>query len=301
MKIFLSYSRNNSKIAESLEIFFQTKNIVLERDVRDLVYRQSIKEFMKKVRKSDYCLVVISESYLKSTNCMYEVTEFIKDENYIDRILPLVQNDTDIFKLEGRNKYIKFWQDKYKEIEASSSDLNPLNSVEAITELKRIESIQRNIGEFLSIIADMKTIVFDNEIDQSDFNEIYSVINPNDCFLGEYSTVDGYFVLNVPRTIFYKVFTWWEKESRGGYTEELNSAKVFTKNEIDQKMQGYPKNVEWWCKKFAAIPINELAVKLGQNYVPYNYHFLEILRKNKKCIIGNSDIHLTDEEIKMYG
>src|SRR5665647_915393 len=113
MKIFLSYSWNNSKTAESLEIFFQTKNIVLERDVRDLEYRQSIKEFMKKVRKSDYCLVVISESYLKSTNCMYEVTEFIKDENYIHRILPLVQNDADIFRVEGRNKYIKFWQDKY--------------------------------------------------------------------------------------------------------------------------------------------------------------------------------------------
>ena len=65
--------------------------------------------------------------------------------------------------------------------------------------------------------------------------------------------------------------------------------------------EGHKKEVEWWCKKFSAIPINELAVKLGQNYVPYNHHFLEILRKNKKCIIGNSDIHLTDEEIKIYG
>lgn len=297
MKIFLSYSRHNSKIADFLDILFKTKNIILERDVRDVDYKQSIKEFMKRVRASDYCLFVISENYLKSVKCMYEVTEFIKDENYADRILPLVQEDTDIFDIIGRNKYIKFWQDKFKEVESSLSDLDELNRVETIKELKKIENIQRNIGEFLSIISDMNTIVFDNEINKSDFDKIYSVINPNECFLGEYSDLDGYFVLNVPRTIVYKVFTWWAKELKG-YTEELNLAKVFTKNEIDKKMKGHP---EWWCKKFAAIPINELAVKLGQNYIPYNYHFLEILRKNKECIIGNKDIYLNEKEIREYG
>ena len=211
MEIFLSYSWHNSKIADSLEILFKTKNITLKRDVRDVDYKQSIKEFMKEVRASDYCLVVISENYLKSINCMYEVTEFIKDENYVDRILPLVQKDTDIFNILGRNKYIQFWQDKFKEVESSLSDLNELNRVETINELKKIDNIQRNIGEFLSIISDMNTIVFDSEINKSDFDKIYSVINPNECFLGEYSDVDGYFVLNVPRTIAYKVFTWWEK------------------------------------------------------------------------------------------
>jgi hypothetical protein len=79
MEIFLSYSWYNSNIADCLDILFKTKNITLKRDVRDVEYKQSIKEFMKKIRTSDYCLVVISENYLKSINCMYEVTEFIKD------------------------------------------------------------------------------------------------------------------------------------------------------------------------------------------------------------------------------
>ena len=65
MEIFLSYSRHNSKIADSLEILFKTKNITLKRDIRDIDYKQSIKEFMKEVRFSDYCLVVISEYYLE--------------------------------------------------------------------------------------------------------------------------------------------------------------------------------------------------------------------------------------------
>ena len=118
------------------------------------------------------------------------------------------------------------------------------------------------------------------------------MINPNEGFLSEYRDVGGYFVLNIPRTLHKKVMTWWKQESKG-YTEELNYAKIFTKNEIDKKI----KDVNW-SKKFAAIPINEVAVKLGQNYIPFNYHFREILLRNKKYIIGNKEIYLDEEDIK---
>lgn len=299
MKIFLSYSWANSNIADALDILFLTKKIRLERDVRDVDYKQSIKEFMKRVRKSDYCLMIISEKYLKSINCMFEVTEFIKDESYMDRILPLVQKDADIFNILGRNKYIKFWQEKFNEVESSLSDLDELNRVETINELKKIENIQRNIGEFLSIISDIKTITFDSEINKSDFDNIYSEIYPNEGFLSEYWDIDGYFVLNIPRTLTDKVLIWWKQESKG-YTAELNYAKVFTKNEIDEEMKGPPKKVARWCKKFAAIPINEVAVKLGQNYIPLNWHFRDILHQNKEYIIGNRDIYLDDEDIKEF-
>jgi len=256
---------------------------------------------MKQIRSSDFCLVVISENYLKSINCMFEVTEFLKDDNYKDRILPLVQKDANVFDINGKNIYIKFWQDKFDELNASMSQLGELNRVESINELKKIENIQRNIGEFLSVISEMNTIIFDNEIDVTDFTKIYSIVNPNDSFLEEHADVDGYFVLNVPRTLISKVFTWWAKESKG-YTLELNNAKVFTKNEIDQRVQDeVPQKFEWFCKKFAAIPINELAVKLGQNYIPYDHRFLDILHKHRDLIVGNKDIYLTEEEIGRYG
>jgi hypothetical protein len=300
-QIFLSYSWKNSSIADCLEILFKTKNITLNRDVRDVKYRQSIKEFMKQIRSSDFCLVVISEDYLKSINCMFEVTEFLKDDNYKDRILPLVQKDANIFDIKGKNIYTKFWQDKFNDLNASMSQLDELNRVETIDELKKIKNIQRNIGDFLSVISDMKTVIFDNEIDLTDFKQIYSIINPNDSFLEEHADVDGYFVLNVPRTLVDKVFTWLAKESKG-YTLELNNAKVFTKNEIDQRVQDESSHdFEWFSKKFAAIPINELAIKLGQNYIPYDHHFLDILHKHRDLIVGNKAIHLTKEEIECYG
>lgn len=299
MEIFLSYSWHNSNIADSLDILFKTKNITLKRDVRDVDYKQSIKQFMKQIRNSDFCLVVISENYLKSINCMYEVTEFVKDENYIDRILPLIKKDTNIFPIEGRNKYIKFWEERFDELKKSSADIDELNKIDTINELKKIENIVRNIGELLAIISDMKTIVFDNEIDMADFNNIFSVIDSNDSFLGEHNQADGYFLLNVPRTLINSVFIWMAKECKG-YTQELTNAKIYTRNEIDERFRHNEFETQWFNKKFAAIPINEVAVKLGQNYIPYNYHFLDILLTHKELIIGNKSIYLTKEEIKEY-
>ena len=80
--IFLSYNWNNETIADAIESYFKDTPITIKRDKRDLHFKQSIKEFMKQIRKTDYALMIISEDYLKSSNCMYEVLEFIKDENY---------------------------------------------------------------------------------------------------------------------------------------------------------------------------------------------------------------------------
>lgn len=66
--IFLSYSWNNDNIANRLDELFSLENIMLIRDKKEIKYKQSIKEFMRKVRKSDFCLMIISDDYLKSTN-----------------------------------------------------------------------------------------------------------------------------------------------------------------------------------------------------------------------------------------
>lgn len=212
--IFLSYSRKNSAISDSLDILFRTKNIQIERDIRDIGYRQSIKEFMKRIRKNDFCLMIISEEYLKSINCMFEVFEFTKDGNYRERILPIVQKDANIFSSLGRNKYITYWQEKYDELENSFHTLHDLDKIEGLKDLKQIENIRRNIGEFLEFISDMNNILFATEINKSDFENIYSIINPNDSFLAEYKSINGFFVLNIPRTLNEKVMTWWHHESQ---------------------------------------------------------------------------------------
>ena len=45
--------------------------IQLTKDERDLKFKESIKEFMQSIGKHDYVIMLISDSYLKSSNvCM---------------------------------------------------------------------------------------------------------------------------------------------------------------------------------------------------------------------------------------
>ncbi len=69
----------------------------MKRDVRDIGAWKSIREFMTNIREQDYAVLIVSDLYLKvsdlylkSRNCMFEVTEVMKERAYGKRIFPAV-------------------------------------------------------------------------------------------------------------------------------------------------------------------------------------------------------------------
>jgi hypothetical protein len=296
--IFLSYSWNDSNIADQLDVMFKIKGIMPTRDIRDVEYKSSIKEYMKKVRFTDYCLMIISKNYLTSRNCLYEVLEFVKDDNYKEKILPIIKTDVDVYSAEKRAGYVKYWQDEFTKLNSIRSEIDPLNQPDVILELKILENIQRSIGEFLSIISDMKLFSIDKDIPMNIFNKIYKTVESSFDESLQLQSSDGYFVLNVPRTMIDRIFVWWESNSKG-YTQDMRNAKVFTYDEIKNLLidLDYP---EWNNKKYLAIPVVDVAMKLESYIIPYAPYYLDKLRKLSKLTIGNKSIHLTSEEIDNY-
>jgi hypothetical protein len=294
MEIFLSYSWKNESIADSLEKWFLSKRILVHRDKRDVTFTKSTKQFMKTIRNYPFCIMILSDSFLKSKNCMYEVNEFIKDENYRNKILPLVEAETNIFSAYDRSKYTQYWQNQYNQLLHEDNKIELLNKKDSISELKVFENIDRNIGEFLENISDLKVIKYSNGLSEFDFQDIMSVVSPEENRPTFSYDVDGYILLNVPRTIRENTFIWWEKDSNG-YTTDVDKAKIFTEIEIRKKITDL-----WDNKKHAAIPIREVASKFGQMYIPYHYRFIKIVRDNSNLIIGNKNIYLTEQEVKQY-
>lgn len=154
--IFLSYCWKDEGIVEKIDNTFKSKQLIFQRDKRAVKSWESIKSFMKKIRKSDYAILVISDNYLKSINCMYEVLEVMKDEGYKDRIITIVLNNADIYNGIGKSKYIKYWNEEYDKL---SKEIYQINDNESCTslleELKKVGDIKRNVGEFISIVSDM--------------------------------------------------------------------------------------------------------------------------------------------------
>lgn len=138
-------------MADFIETSLLNYGIKLTRDVRDIGLRQNIKEFMKSIRKADYVFLIISNEYLQSIACMYEILELIKDENYDKKIIPIVKDKANIFNVIGRGKYIEYWQNRYKEMEEEASKFDVLNRLSHIDELKKWNLFKEICQNFLKL------------------------------------------------------------------------------------------------------------------------------------------------------
>ena len=109
--IFLSYCQKDSDIADIIDSGLATKlqsKATISRDVRDVGYHESFKRFMRSIHKHDYVVMLLSDHYLKSRNCLYEVVEALKDSRYASKILFVVLTDNDKKYLKHPKRMLMF-------------------------------------------------------------------------------------------------------------------------------------------------------------------------------------------------
>lgn len=159
-RVFISYCWADSEYVNRMEKSFsviERKSII--RDIRDAKDYTSIKSFMKKIKSSDYVILVISHSYMTSRNCMYEILELLKNDNYKSQILPVIIKDKelDIYSDKAIPKYINFWRNKYEHLHNEYKDFSPEEKVEIGENLRIISNIRTSIGSFISALQDLKS------------------------------------------------------------------------------------------------------------------------------------------------
>jgi tetratricopeptide (TPR) repeat protein len=178
--IFISYNHKNNKSKNVADSFCKFSENIFEIhiDNKDLHYGENIQEYMKKIRKFDFSLIILCDEYLKSRNCMYEALEFMRDDNYSKRMSFIIMNNVKIFNEEDRLEYIQFWKTKYDELDKKRETLDTLDQEDCIKELKIYKNIQINIGQFLSFISNIKSVVIDDCFSLDNFQEIINFIEP---------------------------------------------------------------------------------------------------------------------------
>lgn len=154
-QIFLSYCWADDAIADDIYSNLSTyQEINIHRDKLNIKHWASIKEYMQSISDMDYTILLISDAYLKSSNCMYEVLEVMRDRKYKDKIFPAVIC-TDIYNPVQRVGYVKYWQEKYKELKTAVNGVDTQNMGTLSEDLKRYQNIAANIVEFINTVADM--------------------------------------------------------------------------------------------------------------------------------------------------
>ena len=143
--IYVSYNWESASknIVEFLCFVLETNRIPFKRDKKDCHYLDNIKNFMDTIRNGKTVIVVFSRPYLKSKNCMYELSGIMEDTSYIERILPVVVDDgirEPVFYADLA-EYWKGQRDNQNELVERLRAIDPVLAGPEEDNLKEIEAI----------------------------------------------------------------------------------------------------------------------------------------------------------------
>jgi internalin A len=113
---------------------------------------------MQEIGKGDAIVVVISDKYLRSPNCMYEIVQIQQNGDLFERIFPIVLADADIYRTSKRVQYIKHWATEVKELNESMKGLDDMSVINEIQEeLSEYRQILNSISQITTLLKNMNT------------------------------------------------------------------------------------------------------------------------------------------------
>lgn len=156
-KVFLSYCGKDEETVNDIDKKFQEMGLDVTRDNRDLHYKSDIKNFMQSLKNHDYVITVISDSYLHSKSCMYEIGELLKINDYKTKTLQIILPDADIFDDVNKYKYLDFWTEKKSELEEKLKKNLSIANMQLIKEdIEHYNDIINNLPKFLNFVRGEK-------------------------------------------------------------------------------------------------------------------------------------------------
>lgn len=175
--VFISYAwgAEREEIVNQADQALQKRGIKIIRDKRELGYKGSINAFMERIGRGDCVILVISDKYLRSPNCMYELVEIAENRHFMDRVFPIVLQDADIYNPVHRIRYIKHWEEKRAELAEAIKTLDPANLQGIREEIDLYDRIRDKVSGLTSILKDMNTLTPEMH-SASDFEELYNAI-----------------------------------------------------------------------------------------------------------------------------
>ena len=165
--VFISYNWfSGDSIAGDLEKKIESYAEVV-RDKKSVKPWGDLTAFMKSIRTQDFAVLILSDAYLKSEGCLYEVVQLMKDENWDKSVMYIVTDDArGIYDTCKQLDYIEFWTEKASQLEKGIAKLPPAITVEQSKELKKIKAIEANIGTFMAKVKSTNNPNMDVVIDE---------------------------------------------------------------------------------------------------------------------------------------
>jgi tetratricopeptide (TPR) repeat protein len=283
------------KIEQSLHL--EPFGIELIRDIRNLPQLERISNFEKRIRECDLVLILISDSFLKSPHCMFEVIETIKNEDFENKIVTVVMEDArKIYKPGSQNEYIKFWLNELERMKETAEGI-PLNLLkDSASEASFLAKIPEQISSFISLLKDINNFNYcDLEnvnfeplekyfsdiigVTEEDYSKLLKILELKD-FDEVLSALEKYREKNGESSIFFSVSSYAKKKFKffkGAKTDAEKAWKLDPRN---------PSTIGVFAGALFALGDEEsakhyfeVALGINPNHTPAHNNLGNVLRK----------------------
>jgi internalin A len=163
-EVFISYAweAKDEGVREMIEKLcktFQERGVQIIRDTEVILYKEDIQVFMERIGRGKCVIAIISDEYLKSKNCMFELVQTAKSGQFNDRIFPVVLPSAKIHDPEDRAEYIIHWQNKCNDLQAQLDRLKSSANLSGLYKDRDLyEEIRSTIDRLVDILKNMATL-----------------------------------------------------------------------------------------------------------------------------------------------
>lgn len=135
----------------------------LKRDKMDLGYKGLISDFMKEIGQGNLIIIAISDKYLRSPYCMFEIYEVWRNSSFeknrfIEKIFPIVVERIKLDDPLILDNYLEYWERQEESWKNLVQKRTPKLGGEHFLMYDRVRKISHNFSNIASFIQDMNSL-----------------------------------------------------------------------------------------------------------------------------------------------
>lgn len=170
-EIFFSYAwGDDNELGESREKIINEiyesllkDNYRVVRDTYDLNYKGFITDFMARIGKGKCVVVAISQKYVRSPYCMFELYEIARHSNFDkylfrEKVLPVMVEFIDFTKPKVIEEHLAYWENEFNDWNELLKKRAGNLSIEKMQRYDKIKMIYQNFDKLTEWIADMNAM-----------------------------------------------------------------------------------------------------------------------------------------------
>ena len=181
-KIFFSYAWDQDE-ALIMQLYNSLKNdgFNVIKDKENIGYKGVISKFMNEIGSADFVIVAISDKYLKSKFCMYELYEIFRNsgmnrDTFGKKIFPIrIEESLDLGNPDVVNGYVRYWKEQEQEWTKRVKEESDSITEEQARQFQFIKRLVIDIRNILSCLADINSLNL-NTLRSNDFADVKSAL-----------------------------------------------------------------------------------------------------------------------------